>query len=83
MKGTLSAATAAALAVGFFASPPAQAAPPCAAFDVCQYEPNPYNNGPLMPTWELPGGYDLPVGSPTMCHPRAYRCYPAVPGSGF
>lgn len=61
----------------------AHAAPPCAEYNVCQYMPNPYNNGPLMPTWELPGGYGLPGGDPTMCDPRAYRCYPASPGSGY
>jgi hypothetical protein len=47
------------------------------AVQYCQYMPNPYNNGPLMPTWELPGG------SPVICDPTAYRCYPATPGSGF
>lgn len=61
----------------------AHAGPPCAQFDACPYMPNPYNNGPLMPTWELPGGYGLPGGDPTMCDPSAYRCYPAAPGSGF
>jgi hypothetical protein len=53
---------AAALAVGAVSasvatSVSAQAEPPCARFDVCQYMPNPYNNGPLMPTWERPGNY--------------------------
>jgi hypothetical protein len=61
---------------------PAQAAPACARFDVCQYEPNPYYNGPLMPVWEVPSG-GWPASPPTMCDPTAYRCYPAVPGSGF
>jgi len=37
-------------------------------------------NGPLMPTWELPGGYGLPSGDPVICDPQAYRCYPAAPG---
>jgi hypothetical protein len=64
-------------------SAPAQADPTCAQSNVYQYTPNPYNNGPLMPTWELPGGYGLPGGSPTIRDPQAYRCYPAVPGSGF
>lgn len=50
---------------------------------MCQYLPNPYNNGPLMPTWELPGGYGLPGGDPVMCDPIAYRCYPASPGAGY
>jgi len=68
-----------AAAFGFIAvaSPHAQAAPPCGQYDTCQYLPNPYNAGPMMPTWELPGG------SPAMCDPQAYSCYPAVPGSGF
>jgi hypothetical protein len=57
--------------------------PPCAAFDTCKYMPNPYNGGQLQPTWELPGGYGLPGGSPTVCDPQAYRCFPATPGSGF
>lgn len=68
---------------GVLAAGSAHADPPCAQFHVCQYMPNPYNNGPLMPTWELPGGYGLPGGNPTMCNPAAYRCYPASPGSGF
>jgi hypothetical protein len=80
MKRTLLAA--AALALGFLASAPAQAAPACAQFDVCQYEPNPYYNGPLMPVWEVPSG-GWPASPPTMCDPTSYRCYPAVPGSGF
>lgn len=71
-----------AMAAGAVISTPAYADPPCAQFNVCQYMPNPYNNGPLMPTWELPGGYGLPGGDPTMCDPSTYRCYPAVPGSG-
>ncbi len=60
-----------------------QADPPCAQYDTCKYMPNPYNNGPLMPVWELPGGYGFPGGDPVMCDPQAYKCYPAVPGSGF
>jgi hypothetical protein len=48
------------------ASAPAHAAPPCAKFDVCQYQPNPYWNGPLMPTWDIPGNYGV-GGSPSMC----------------
>lgn len=61
----------------------ARADPPYEEFDVCQYMPNPYNNGQLQPIWELPGGYGLPGGSPVMCDPKAYKCYPATPGSGF
>jgi hypothetical protein len=76
-------AAAAAVSIGVAVSAPAQADPPCAEYDVCKYEPNPYNNGQLQPTWELPGGYGLPGGSPTVCDPHAYRCFPATPGSGF
>lgn len=46
------------MCAGVIAAAPAHADPlPCAQFHVCQYMPNPNNNGPLMPTWELPGGY--------------------------
>jgi hypothetical protein len=68
---------------GVAASAPAHADPPCAQYDTCKWMPNPYNGGQLQPTWELPGGYGLPGGSPTVCDPQAYRCYPAAPGSGF
>ena len=71
-----------ALAVVAATSAPAHADPPCARFGVCQYMPSPYNNGPLMPTWDIPGNYRVGQ-SPSMCDPKAYRCYPAMPGSGF
>lgn len=70
------------LSVAVAVSAPAQADARCAEFNVCQYMPNPYNNGPLMPIWELPGGYGPPGGSPTICDPQAYKCYPAAPVSG-
>lgn len=37
-------------------------------------------NGPLMPTWELPGGYGFPGGPPVQCNPSTYQCYPVAPG---
>lgn len=40
---------------GLLTAAPAQADPPCARFNTCQYMPNPYNDGPLMPTWDVPG----------------------------
>lgn len=41
-------------AMGLLAAAPAQADPPCARFNTCQYMPNPYDDGPLMPTWMPP-----------------------------
>ena len=59
----------------------ADAPPPCAAFDTCRYMPNPWYDGPLMPTWNAPGVYggwtNLPVG----CDPVTYRCHTYVPGA--
>lgn len=40
----------------------------------------PQYNGPLMPTWELPGGYGFPGGDPVQCNPVAYQCYPVAGG---
>lgn len=37
-------------AMGLLAAAPAQADPPCARINTCQYMPNPYDDGPLMPT---------------------------------
>jgi hypothetical protein len=69
--------------LALWAAPQAGAEPPCASFGVCQYMPHPHNNGPLMPTWEVPGGYGWPGGSPVMCDPGSYACRPMTPGSGF
>ncbi|BCO97657.1 hypothetical protein [Mycobacterium intracellulare] len=75
-------------ALGTVLAPVAQADPPCAAFDTCKYMPNPYNAGPLLPTWEVPGGYGLPGGSPVQCVPTGFSsnavCSPGtLPGSGY
>lgn len=82
MKAVI-AALGAVLTGSLASAPPAPAAPPCAQYNICRYMPDPYNNGPLMPTWEVPGGYGLPGGQPTVCDPQAYRCAPVLPGSGF
>lgn len=43
---------------------------PCEQFNVCQYQPG--YNGPLMPTWNTPGGgYS---GNPVQCDPVTYQC---------
>jgi hypothetical protein len=67
-------------ALGVLSAPTANAEPPCAAYDVCQYMPHPDNNGPLMPAWEVPGGYGWPGGSPVLCDPASYECQPVMPG---
>lgn len=68
------------------------AAPPCyspnPALNTCKYMPNPYDAGPLLPTWEVPGGYGLPGGSPVQCVPTGFSsnavCSPGtLPGSGY
>ncbi|OBI06586.1 hypothetical protein A5735_10375 [Mycolicibacter heraklionensis] len=59
----------------------ADAPPPCAAFDTCRYMPNPYYDGPLMPTWNLPGVYGGQTTLPVMCDPASYSCRTYVPGT--
>ncbi|HEU4363547.1 MAG TPA: hypothetical protein VFR27_18860 [Mycobacterium sp.] len=56
-------------------------APPCAAFDTCKYMPNPYYDGPLMPTWDTPGVYGGRTNLPVMCDPQTYSCHTYVPGT--
>lgn len=60
-------------------APTASATPPCATFGVCQYEPNPYNNGPLMPTWDTPGTYGGWTNLPVLCDPASYGCRQVAP----
>jgi hypothetical protein len=47
---------------------------PCAQFGVCQYEPHPSDNGPLLPTWDTPGTYGGWTTLPELCGPISYRC---------
>ncbi|MEO8815307.1 MAG: hypothetical protein ABI307_15320 [Mycobacterium sp.] len=56
-------------------------APPCAAFDTCRYMPNPRYNGPLMPTWDVPGTYGGWTTLPVMCDPATYSCRTYFPGT--
>lgn len=56
-------------------------APACAAFDTCRYMPNPYYDGPLMPTWNVPGTYGGWTTLPVMCDPISYTCQQYVPGT--
>ncbi|MEZ0383974.1 hypothetical protein [Mycobacterium sp. pW045] len=58
----------------------AQSPPPCAAYDTCQYMPNPYYDGPLLPTWNVPGTYGGWTTLPVMCDPVTYSCQTYVPG---
>lgn len=69
----------AAAAMGVVATAPAHAGPPCARFNTCQYMPNPYNDGPLMPTWGVPGSYGGWTNLPVMCNPATYRCEQYIP----
>lgn len=55
--------------------------PPCAAFDTCRYMPNPYYDGPLMPTWNLPGVYGGQTTLPVRCDPGTYSCRTYIPGT--
>ncbi|MEB3021462.1 hypothetical protein [[Mycobacterium] crassicus] len=55
--------------------------PPCAAFDTCRYMQNPWYDGPLMPTWNLPGVYGGQTTLPVMCDPGTYSCRTYVPGT--
>ena len=66
---------AAALAV----APVAHADPPCAAFGTCQYMPNPWYDGPLMPTWNTPGYYGGWTTGPVQCDPHTYACRGVAP----
>lgn len=66
---SITAAVLAGAALGVVSSGPAHADPPCAAFDTCHYMPNPNYDGPLMPTWDVPGTYGGWTNLPVMCDP--------------
>lgn len=66
-------------AMGVLTAAPAHAYPPCARFDTCQYMPNPYNDGPLMLTGNVPGTYGGWTNLPVMCNPASYRCEQYIP----
>ncbi|MES3637271.1 hypothetical protein Q9Q76_09195 [Mycobacterium intracellulare] len=66
-------------AMGLLAPALAHADPPCARFNTCQYMPNPYNDGPLMPTWNVPGTYGGWTNLPVMCNPATYWCEQYIP----
>lgn len=66
-------------AMGLLAAAPAHADPPCARFNTCQSMPSPYNDGPLMPKWGVPGTYGGPTNLPVMCNPAPYRCEQYIP----
>lgn len=66
--------------LGIPASAGADAPPPCAAFDTCRYMPNPYYDGPLMPTWNVPGTYGGWTTLPVMCDPVTNSCRQVAPG---
>lgn len=68
-----------AAAMGLLPAAPAHADPPCARFNTCQYMPNPYNDGPLLPTWNVPGTYGGWTNLPVMCNPATYRCEQYIP----
>lgn len=70
-------------ALGLSAAATAEATspqPPCAAFDTCQYLPNPWYDGPIMPTWDTPGTYGGWTNLPVMCDPATYSCQTYAPG---
>ncbi len=70
------------LALGLGVAATANAdAPPCATFDTCRYLPNPWYDGPLMPTWNTPGTYGGWTNLPVMCDPQSYSCRTYVPGT--
>ncbi len=66
-------------AMSLLAAAPADADPPCARFNTCQSIPNPYNGGPLMPTWNVPGTYGGWTNLPVMCNPATYRYEQYIP----
>lgn len=78
----LTAVAAFSLESGVAATAGADAPPPCAAVDTCRYMPNPYYDGPLLPTWNVPGTYGGWTTLPVMCDPVTYSCRQVVPGAG-
>lgn len=62
------------LALGGLASAPIAGADPvgCDFTHTCSYDP-PYN-GPLMPTWNIPGTYGGWTTLPVICDPVNYSC---------
>ena len=80
LLATVSAAVAAAL-TALLTAGSAAAQPPCAAFDTCRYLPDPSYDGPLLPTWDVPGSYGGWTTLPVWCDPLAHQCRSYVPGS--
>lgn len=66
-------------ALALLAAPTATADPPCAAFNVCQYQPS--YNGPLQPTWNTPGTYGGWTSNQVLCDPVTYQCRQVVAGN--
>ncbi|MEZ0366126.1 hypothetical protein ACAG26_20835 [Mycobacterium sp. pUA109] len=54
------------------ASPAHADDPLCDFSHTCSYDP-PYN-GPLMPTWDVPGTYGGWTTNPVICNPVSYSC---------
>ncbi len=66
-------------ALALLAAPTATADQPCAAFNVCQYQPS--YNGPLQPTWNTPGTYGGWTTNQVLCDPVTYQCRQVVAGN--
>ncbi len=67
----------AATGIGIGIPAPAQAAP-CNYVIGQQCQPQPWN-GPLMPTWDIPGYYGGWTTVPVICDPINYTCRGYVP----
>lgn len=48
----------------------------CDFTHTCSYDPS--YNGPLMPTWDVPGTYGGWTTNPVVCDPVAYTCRQVV-----
>jgi hypothetical protein len=81
MAAMIAAAAIIGTTVGLMAAPTAEADPPCASVGTYQYMPNPWYDGPLMPTWDTPGYYGGWTTGPVVCDPFTYACHGYVPSS--
>lgn len=65
-------------ALGTITAPTGHADPPCARFNICQYQPG--YNGPQLDTWNVPGTYGGWTTNPLLCDPITRQCRQTVPG---
>lgn len=79
--GLVAAIAAAGAAMSITVAPAAEAAPRCLFVGDWNCEGPPQYNGPLLPTWNVPGTYGGWTNDPVLCDPIAQTCRIMVPGN--